>query len=86
MYIDELAGKGLDFNIMGELLFNFSLSFVPTALPLAILLAALMTFGNMGEFSELTALKASGISTPADHDAPDHSKRCHLSGVFPFCQ
>ncbi len=62
MYIDELAGKGLDFNILGELLFNFSLSFVPTALPLAILLAALMTFGNMGEFSELSALKASGIS------------------------
>ena len=62
MYIDELAGKGLDFNILGELLFQFSLSFVPTALPLAILLASLMTFGNMGEFSELTALKASGIS------------------------
>lgn len=61
MYIDELAGKGLDFKILAELLFQFSLSFVPTALPLAILLASLMTFGNMGEFSELTALKSSGI-------------------------
>jgi lipopolysaccharide export system permease protein len=61
MYVDELAGKGLDFRILAELLFQFSLSFVPTALPLAILLAALMTFGNMGEFSELTALKSSGI-------------------------
>ncbi len=61
MYIDELAGKGLQFSILGELLFQFALSFVPTALPLAILLAALMTFGNMGEFSELTALKSSGI-------------------------
>jgi lipopolysaccharide export system permease protein len=61
MYVDELAGKGLDFKILGELLFQFALSFVPTALPLAILLAALMTFGNMGEFSELTALKSSGI-------------------------
>ncbi len=61
MYIDELAGKGLELNILAELLFQFSLSFVPTALPLAILLAALMTFGNMGEFSELTALKSSGI-------------------------
>ncbi|MBN2862987.1 MAG: LptF/LptG family permease, partial [Bacteroidales bacterium] len=61
MYIDELAGKGLGINILSELLFQFSLSFVPTALPLAILLAALMTFGNMGEFSELTALKSSGI-------------------------
>src|SRR4030043_1454961 len=61
MYIDELAGKGLNVNILAELLFQFSLSFVPTALPLAILLAALMTFGNMGEFSELSALKSSGI-------------------------
>src|SRR5512137_1858851 len=61
MYVDELAGKGLNFKILGELLFQFALSFVPTALPLAILLAALMTFGNMGEFSELTALKSSGI-------------------------
>jgi lipopolysaccharide export system permease protein len=61
MYVDELAGKGLDFKILAELLFQFSLTFVPTALPLAILLASLMTFGNMGEFSELTALKSSGI-------------------------
>ena len=61
MYVDELAGKGLNFPIMAELLFQFSLSFVPTALPLAILLASLMTFGNMGEFSELTAIKSSGI-------------------------
>jgi lipopolysaccharide export system permease protein len=61
MYVDELAGKGLNFRVLAELLFQFSLSFVPTALPLAILLASLMTFGNMGEFGELTALKSSGI-------------------------
>lgn len=61
MYIDELAGKGLEFKILAELIYQFTLSFVPTAMPLAILLAALMTFGNMGEFSELTALKSSGI-------------------------
>lgn len=61
MYVDELAGKGLNVKILSELLFQFALSFVPTALPLAILLASLMTFGNMGEFSELTALKSSGI-------------------------
>ncbi|MDP4222154.1 MAG: LptF/LptG family permease [Bacteroidota bacterium] len=61
MYVDELAGKGLEVKIVAELLFQFSLSFVPMALPLAILLASLMTFGNMGEFSELTALKSSGI-------------------------
>jgi lipopolysaccharide export system permease protein len=61
MYVDELAGKGLDFKILAELLYHFALTFVPTALPLAILLASLMTFGNMGEFSELAALKSSGI-------------------------
>jgi len=61
MYVDDLAGKGLNFKILAELLFQFALSFVPMALPLAILLASLMTFGNMGEFSELTALKSSGI-------------------------
>jgi len=61
MYVDELAGKGLDLKILAELLFQFSLTFVPLSLPLAILLAALMTFGNLGEFMELTALKSSGI-------------------------
>ena len=62
MYVDELAGKGLEIGIVAELIFQFSLTFVPMALPLAILLASLMTFGNMGEYSELTALKSSGIS------------------------
>lgn len=61
MYIDELIGKGLEIKIMAELLYHFSLTFVPMALPLAILLASLMSFGNMGEFNELTALKSSGI-------------------------
>jgi lipopolysaccharide export system permease protein len=61
MYVDELAGKGLDAKILTELLYHFALTFVPMALPLAILLASLMTFGNMGEFNELTALKSSGI-------------------------
>lgn len=61
MYVDELAGKGLEAKVLAELLFQFSLTFVPISLPLAILLASLMTFGNLGEFSELTALKASGV-------------------------
>lgn len=61
MYVDELAGKGLTFRVLAELIYHFSLTFVPMALPLAILLASLMTFGNMGEYSELTALKASGV-------------------------
>lgn len=62
MYVDDLAGKGLELKILIELLFQFSLVFVPQALPLGILLAALMTFGNMGENFELTAMKSSGIS------------------------
>ena len=62
LYIDDLAGKGLGIDILSELLYYFSLTFVPYSMPLAVLFATLMTFGNMGEFSELTALKASGIS------------------------
>lgn len=62
MYVDELAGKGLEIKVLAELLFQFSLTFVPLSLPLAILLASLMTFGNLGEFLELTALKSSGIA------------------------
>jgi len=61
-YIDELVGKGLDWRIIGELLLYSTAGFVPMALPLAILLASLMTFGNLGENYELTAIKAAGIS------------------------
>lgn len=61
-HIDDLVGKGLEFTVIGELLWYASASLVPMALPLAVLLASLMTFGNLGEYYELTALKASGIS------------------------
>lgn len=61
-YIDSLVGKGLGLDVLGELFFYAALSMVPMALPLAILLASLMTFGNLGEKFELTAMKASGIS------------------------
>lgn len=61
-YIDELVGKGLGIDVIGELFFYAALTMIPMALPLAILLASLMTFGNLGESFELTAMKASGIS------------------------
>lgn len=61
-YIDELVGKGLGVDVIAELFFYAALSMVPLALPLSILLAALMTFGDLGEHVELTALKSSGIS------------------------
>jgi len=61
-YIDDMVGKGLDMIVLGELLFYAALYLVPMALPLAILLASLMTFGNLGERLELLAIKASGIS------------------------
>lgn len=61
-YINDLVGKGLSIDMLAELFFYAALSFVPMALPLAILLASLMTFGNLGEHVELTALKSSGIS------------------------
>lgn len=61
-FIDTLVGKGLSMGVLAELFFYAALSMVPMALPLAILLASLMTFGNLGEKFELTAMKASGIS------------------------
>jgi len=61
-YIDDLVGKGLDSSIIAELLLYISTTLVPMALPLAVLLASIMTFGNLGENYELIAIKASGIS------------------------
>lgn len=61
-YIDDLVGKGLEMSVIAELFFYAAVTMVPMALPLAILLASLMTFGNFGEKFELTAMKASGIS------------------------
>ncbi|MBQ3689276.1 MAG: LptF/LptG family permease [Bacteroidales bacterium] len=61
-YIDDLVGKGLESSVIAEFLGLASISLIPMALPLAILLASIMTFGNLGEKFELTAIKASGIS------------------------
>ncbi len=61
-YIDDLVGKGLEWYIIAELLFYASSTFVPLALPLAILLSSIMTFGNLGEHYELVAMKSAGIS------------------------
>ncbi|MCD4679968.1 MAG: LptF/LptG family permease, partial [Bacteroidales bacterium] len=61
-YVDDLVGKGLEWYIILELLFYASWTFIPLALPLAILLSSLMTFGNLGEHYELVAMKSAGIS------------------------
>ncbi|MEP7264095.1 MAG: LptF/LptG family permease [Bacteroidota bacterium] len=61
-YIDDLVGKGLDTMVIVELLFYTSANLVPLALPLAILVSSIMTFGNLSEHFEITAAKASGIS------------------------
>jgi lipopolysaccharide export system permease protein len=61
-YVDDLVGKGLEWGIILKLLGLVSLTTFSLALPLAILLSSLMTFGNLGEFMELTAMKSSGIS------------------------
>jgi len=61
-YIDDLVGKGLEWYIIAKLLFYASSTFIPLALPLAILLSSLMTFGNLGEHYELVTIKAAGIS------------------------
>ena len=61
-YVDDLIGKGLTVDVLLEFLGYMSLMLVPQAIPLAILLSSLITFGNLGESSELTAIKAAGVS------------------------
>jgi lipopolysaccharide export system permease protein len=61
-YIDDMVGKGLTFGTIAELMMYMSVSLVPLALPLAVLLSSIMTFGNMGEHFELVAAKSAGIS------------------------
>ncbi|MDR1403831.1 MAG: LptF/LptG family permease, partial [Tannerellaceae bacterium] len=61
-YIDDMVGKGFDMLVLGEMFLYAALSLVPMALPLTILLASLMTFGNLGERLELLAMKSAGVS------------------------
>jgi len=61
-YVDDLVGKGLDFAVLGEMIFYAAFGLLPYAFPLAMLLASLMTFGSLGENYELVAMKSSGIS------------------------
>ena len=61
-YVDEMVGKGLEMTVLAQFFFYSALSLVPASLPLAFLLAALITFGNFGERFELLAMKAAGIS------------------------
>ncbi len=62
LYIDDFVGKGLGVGIILEFIMYQSTSLVPLALPLAVLLSSLMTFGNLGESYELVAIKSAGIS------------------------
>ena len=61
-YVDDLIGKGLTMDVLAQFFWYMALMLVPQALPLAILLSSLITYGNLGEQSELTAIKAAGIS------------------------
>ena len=61
LYVDELVGKGIPMDVLMKFFYYAALTLVPKSLPLAILLAALITFGNFGERVELTAMKAAGV-------------------------
>lgn len=61
-YVDQLIGKGLSMEVLAQFFWYMGLMLVPQALPLAVLLSSLIAFGNLGESSELTAIKAAGIS------------------------
>lgn len=61
-YFDDIIGKGLGLDVIGQLLFYFAIFMTPIALPLAVLLSSLIAFGNLGEHFELTAIKSAGVS------------------------
>lgn len=61
LYIDDFVGKGLDLITIGEAILYVAATVVPLALPLAVLLSSIMTFGNLGETFELVAIKSAGI-------------------------
>jgi lipopolysaccharide export system permease protein len=61
LYIDDLVGKGLDMGTLAYLTGLVAITWVPLALPLALLLSSIMTFGNLGETFELVAIKSAGI-------------------------
>lgn len=60
-YVDDLVGKGLTMDVLGQFFWHVSVYLIPTSLPLAVLLASLITFGNMGENLELLSMKAAGV-------------------------
>lgn len=91
-YIDDMVGKGLGIPVLAEMFMYAALFLVPMALPLAILLASLMTFGNLGERLELLAMKSAGVSlvhhAPANHHHQYYKYRgfllpelCHACGT-----
>ena len=61
-YIDDLVGKGLEWSVLGELVFYASFGLLPFAFPLSMLLASIMAFGALGESYELVAIKSAGVS------------------------
>lgn len=81
-YVDEFVGKGLEIDVLGQFFYLASLTLVGQALPLAILLAALMTFGNFGERLELLAMKAAGI--PLLRIMAPLAVECALLGCMSF--
>ena len=60
-YIEDMVGKGLDIKVLAEMFLYASLNLIPLALPLSILLASIMVFGNLGERFELLAIKSAGV-------------------------
>jgi lipopolysaccharide export system permease protein len=60
-YVDDIAGKGLSVGIIAELMLDASATFVPMAMPIAVLFASIMTMGNLGEHYELVAIKSGGV-------------------------
>lgn len=77
-YVDQMVGKGLDMSVLAQFFIYAGLTLVPASLPLAVLLAALITFGNFGERFELMAMKAAGGLIGTDITSASGVHRFHL--------
>ncbi len=84
-YIDDLVGKGLDFVTIIQFVWYASATLSTLAMPIAILISSIMTFGNLGESFELVAIKASGHIPAEIYEAPHLGYCCSLYDHFCFC-
>ncbi|MEJ7682912.1 MAG: LptF/LptG family permease [Segetibacter sp.] len=86
LYIDDIVGKGIDVPTLAHLIGLVAVNWVPLALPLALLLSSIMTFGNLGESFELVAIKSAGIPLLAFYAATIYIGCFYCRNIFSLCK